>query len=230
MSVNVVSVHPAFDELLGGGLLPGVLTHVYGPPSSGKTNFALIASVAAARTGKVVYVDAEGGFSTERLRQIAGEKTEDTLRNILLIKPTTFEEQKVALSKVSDLVAAGGVSLVVVDSIALLYRLEEERDIREFGRMLAKLLRIARKYEVPVLALNQVYTDYDSGRITPIGKWTNEYWSKIMLEAGVADDGTRSLILRKHVHKPAGLRVDYRITNHGIELVEYSFASYDGGR
>jgi DNA repair protein RadB len=220
MNERIVHVHPAFDELLGGGLVQGVLTHVYGPPSSGKTNFALMASVAAAHTGKVVYVDAEGGFSTERLRQIVGEKTENILGNILLIKPTTFEEQKVSLGKVADISASGGV-----DSIALLYRLEEERDIREFGRMLAKLLRIARKYEVPVLMLNQVYTDIDSGRITPVGGAINEYWSKIMLEAGVASDGSRFLILRKHVHKPEGLRVDYRITNSGVELVGYSYAN-----
>lgn len=220
----MICVHPAFDELLGGGIPPSVLTHIYGTPSSGKTNFALMACCSAAKKGKVVYVDAEGGFSVERLRQIAGDDAEKTLKNIMLIKPTTFEEQKVSLDKVADIAAKGEVRLVVVDSIALLYRLEKERDIREFGRMLAKLLRIARKYEVCVLMLNQVYTDIDSGKITPVGGGINRYWSKIMLETGVADDGTRFMILRKHLYKPDGLRVDYQITGNGIELIEYSAA------
>lgn len=208
--------------------MPGVLTHIFGPPSSGKTNFALIACTKAVSKGKVVYVDVEGGFSTERLSQIAGDKCDEVLKDILLIKPTTFTEQKVALDKVADITAQGGVSLVIVDSIALLYRLEAERDIREFGRLLAKLLRIARKYEVPVLMLNQVYTDIDSGKITPVGGSINEYWSKIMLEAGLGEDGERFLILRKHLHKPDGIRVDYRITNAGIELVDYSFSGVGG--
>ena len=219
MTDNLVSVHPAFDSLLGGGLAQGVLTHLYGQPSSGKTNFALMACVSAAKKGKIVYIDSEGGFSTERLKQITGDETEHVLKEILLIKPTSFEEQKVALTKTQDLVAQGGVSLVVIDSIALLYRLEEERDIREFGRMLAKLLRIARKYSIPVLMLNQVYTDLNSGKITPVGGGINEYWSKIMVEAGVGANGERFLILKKHLHKPAGLRVDYRITQDGVKII-----------
>ncbi|MFH1789194.1 MAG: DNA repair and recombination protein RadB [Candidatus Altiarchaeota archaeon] len=218
----MIRIHPAFDELLGGGIATGVLTHVYGTPSSGKTNLALMACCEAAKEGIVVYVDAEGGFSTERVKQIAGKDSEKILKNTLLIKPTTFEEQKVSLDKVADITAKGEVKLVVVDSIALLYRLEEERDIREFGRMLAKLLRIARKYEVAVLMLNQVYTDIDSGRITPVGGTINQYWSKIMLETGVGDDGTRFIILRKHMHKQEGVRVDYRITDKGIKLIDYS--------
>lgn len=225
MTEGLVSVHPAFDRILGGGLVTGVLTHVFGPPSSGKTNFALMACVSASRSGKVIYVDTEGGFSAERLKQVSGEQFKEVLEKVLLIEPTTFEEQKVALSKVADLTAKGGVSLVVLDSVAMLYRIKEDRDIRQFGRVLAQLLRIARKYAVPVIMLNQVYTDIDSGKITPVGGSINEYWSKVMLEASVADDGTRSLTLKKHLHVKEGLRLDYRITESGIQSLTYSSAA-----
>ncbi len=217
----MISINPAFDSLLGGGLTPGVLTHIFGPPSSGKTNFAIMSCVSAVKTGKVVYIDSEGGFSTERLKQICGEETENVLQNMLLIKPTSFQDQKVALDKTSDIVASGGISLVVIDSIALLYRLEEERDIKEFGRMLAKLLRIARKWDIPVIMLNQVYTDIDSGRIIPVGGGINHYWSKIMVESGVCESGERFMILRKHLNKAEGERIEYRITDGGIEAVKY---------
>jgi len=224
----VISIHQIFDGMLGGGIEPGVLTHIFGPPSSGKTNLALMACVNASKQGKVIYIDPEGGFSTERLKQITGEDFEKVLAQVLLIAPTSFDEQKVALARADEITAKGGIALVVIDSIALLYRVLEDRDIREFGRMLAQLLRIARKYDVPVLMLNQVYTDIDKNKVTPVGGAINEYWSKVMLESGVRDDGVRWLVLRKHLHRPEGGRVFYRITDAGVEEYTYSNKSFSG--
>ena len=146
----------------------------------------------------------------------------EVLSKILLIEPTSFDEQKVAISKADEIVAKGGVSLLIVDSIALLYRILEDKDIREFGRMLAQLLRIARKHDIPVLMINQVYTDIDSGKITPVGGSINEYWSKIMLETGVLENGARFLVLRKHLNAKEGARLDYQITADGIKPVRHS--------
>ncbi len=210
-----VSIQPEFDRLLGGGILPSVLTQIYGVPASGKTNIAIIATVNASKVGRVVYVDPEGGFSVERVRQIAGERTEEVLSKLLLVQPTTFDEQKVAVSKLNDIVSAGGVSLVVVDSVAMLYRLEEDKDIRELGRILAQLMRIARKHNLPLLMTNQVYTDIDSQKIIPIGGIINEYWSKIMVELELRG-GRRVALLRKHMFLPEGMRFEFKITNEGI--------------
>ena len=120
MSSGYVSVGAALDGLLGGGIRPGILTHFFGPPASGKTNIALVATSNALGKGKVLYVDPEGGFSPERLAQIAGDRHRDVLENTLLVKPTTFEEQKVALEKLEDIVTSIKVGLVIVDSIAML--------------------------------------------------------------------------------------------------------------
>jgi DNA repair protein RadB len=176
-----------------------------------------MAAKEASKSGKVVYIDPEGGFSTERLKQLCGPRFNEVLEKTLLVKPTSFDEQKTALAQADNLAAEGGVSLVVLDSIALLYRILEDKDIRDFGRMLAQLLRIARKYETPVLMLNQVYTDTDTGQITPVGGGINEYWSKIMVEAGVNENRTRFMILRKHTHKKEGEKIEYEITNDGIK-------------
>lgn len=207
----------AFRILTGGGLLPGVLTQVYGPPGSGKTNLALIASVLAASSGRVVYVDPEGGFSTERLRQIAGEGLHDVLGNILLVEPTTFDEQKQALKKLDELVPRKKTQLVVLDSVALLYRVLEDKDIREYGRMLAQLLRVARKYDVAVLMTNQVYTDIEKNRIVPVGGQINEYWSKVIIELGLEGDRRFSAV-RKHLHHPTGGKQYFRIVDEGFLL------------
>lgn len=180
----MISVERNFDEFLGGGLLDGVLTQIYGPPGSGKTNIALMAVANASVQGKVLYVDSEGGFSVERLRQITRGKLEKVMENVILTKPTTFSEQQSSVRKIEGVVKDNQVVFVVFDSIGNLFRLEEGRDVRAFGRELAQLLRISRKYEIPILLTNQVFTDIESGAIVPVGGKVNEYWSKIMLELG----------------------------------------------
>ncbi|MFH1126265.1 MAG: DNA repair and recombination protein RadB [Candidatus Altiarchaeota archaeon] len=214
----MIPINRDFDDFIGGGLLDGVLTHVYGPPGSGKSNLALIAVVNASNNGRVIYMDTEGGFSVERLKQITSGRLEKVVENVMLLKPTTFSEQLATVKKLDSLVKENTTSLVVVDSIASLYRLEEERDIRAFGRQLAQLLRIARKYELPVLMTNQVYTDVDSGSIVPVGGKMNEYWSKIVLELG-REDSRRFALIKKHLFKPEGLKLEFKIVNSGLEVI-----------
>ncbi len=197
-------------------ILDGVLTQVYGPPNSGKTNLCIISAVEASKHGKVIYIDPEGGFNIGRLKQIAKSDYKVVLENLLLIEPTTFDEQKVATGKLEEIVLTDKVSLIIVDSVAMLYRLEEDISAKELAKYMAKLLRIARKYELPVLLTNQVYSDYDTGKNRPIGGIINEYWSKIILEADLLDDGTRCLTLLKHLNKPTGIRLDYLIVDEGI--------------
>ncbi len=206
-----------FDGLLGGGLMEGVVTQVYGPPASGKTNLALLASVNALGQGKVVYVDPEGGFSVERLRQMAAERFPEVLGNMMLLQPTTFEEQKAAVAKLDEAMAGVKVSLVVVDSIAMLYRMEEDKDVRMLGRMLAQLLRISRRYGIPVLLTNQVYSEFDTNIIRPIGGQISEYFTKNIVELGRGQDGGRIATLRRHMSLPEGKTLPFIITQRGVE-------------
>ena len=211
----MIRVHKDFDELLGGCLQPRCITHIYGSPGSGKTNIALMAAVSAAKEGKVVFIDAEGGFSTERLKQIAGDQVDEVLKNIILIEPTEFDEQKVAISKLNEIVPNSSAKLVIVDSITVLYRLEEDQDIKDYGRQLAKLLRISRKYDIPVLITNQIYTDIDSGKVVPVSGDVIRYWAKISIELE-KKDSARVAILRKHKFLPENMRMEYRITQAGM--------------
>ena len=206
-----------FDGLLGGGLIEGVVTQVYGPPASGKTNLALLASVNALSQGKVVYVDPEGGFSVERLRQIAGDRFPEVLNNMMLVQPSTFEEQKAAVAKLDEVMSGVKVSLVIVDSIAMLYRMEEDKDVRMLGRMLAQLLRISRRYGIPVLLTNQVYSEFDTNIIRPIGGQISEYFTKNVIELSRGEDGGRIATLRRHMSLPEGKIIAFRITQRGVE-------------
>ncbi|MEK6827966.1 MAG: ATPase domain-containing protein, partial [Nanoarchaeota archaeon] len=59
------------DGMLNGGYERDVITTLYGPAGSGKTVLCLLCAINVAKDKKVVYVDSEGGFSLERLKQIA---------------------------------------------------------------------------------------------------------------------------------------------------------------
>lgn len=80
------------NKWLFGGYERDVITTLYGPPGCGKTNFCLLVTISQAKKGnKVIYIDTEGGFSIERVKQIASENYQSILNNILLLKPTSFK-------------------------------------------------------------------------------------------------------------------------------------------
>ena len=159
---------------LYGGYEKDIITMIAGPPGCGKTNFVILASCSQAKKGnKVLFVDTEGGFSVERVNQIVGnENAEKVLENIFLLKPTNFDEQKKDFIKLLNSVKKEDIGLIVIDGMAMLYRLEigeantlkDEEKIREVNREIAKQMRIlaeiSRKQNIPVLITNQVYLEF----------------------------------------------------------------------
>ena len=120
-----------------GGYDCDVITMLYGGPGTGKTNLCLLAAVSQAKKGnKVIYVDTEGGFSSERVRQMVNENgVEKVLGNIFLLKPTNFKEQKESFVQLLKYLKKG-ISLVIVDGMTMLYRLEfadaREKNLSDF--------------------------------------------------------------------------------------------------
>ncbi len=223
----MTNIEKMLKRLLIGGLIPRTITCLYGPPNSGKTNIALIAAASVAKDNKVIYIDSEGGFSPERLKQICGENVDNILKNIMVIEPNDFDEQKVAIMKLNELVNKSDAKLVIVDSIGVLYRLEEDRDVKELGRIIAQLMGIARKNNIPILMTNQVYTDIESGRIVPVGGDIIKYWSKIIIELKISDR-YRSAILKKHKFMMDGIRINFDIVDSGIKVVSNGYGEYEG--
>src|SRR3989344_4810309 len=83
------------NKFLHGGYETDIVSVIYGSSGTGKTNLCLLAAVSQAKKGnKVIYIDTEGGFSVERIKQLSPEAPEKVLKNILLLKPTNFQEQK----------------------------------------------------------------------------------------------------------------------------------------
>lgn len=206
-------------EWLYGGYEKDVITMLAGPPGSGKTNLAiLVACSQAKKNNRVLFVDTEGGFSTERVKQIMGEDFEKVLEKILLMSPTNFEEQKKCFTNVLEKIKKEHIGLVIIDGMAMLYRLElgdaqksgDSENIKKVNREIAKQMRvlaeIARKQKIPVIITNQVYSafqnedDWRQGKektTNIVGGDLMKYWSKCIIELK-NNSGKRKACLLKH--------------------------------
>ena len=225
------------NSWLNGGYEKDIITMIAGPPGSGKTNFSILASCSQSKDNKkVIFIDTEGGFSIERVKQIVGvDNHEKILENIFLLKPTNFEEQKKCFEKLLIAVKKEQIGLIVVDGMAMLYRLElgdaihskDDSNIREINREIAMQMRvlaeISRKQEIPILITNQVYSGFVSeedwkkglkGEANIVGGDLFKYWSKCIIELK-NDGGKKKAILLKHRSlKPKEL--SFEIKDEGI--------------
>ena len=220
------------DIMLDGGYENDIVTTIYGPAGSGKTVLCLLCSMMIAKNGKkVIYVDCEGGFSIERLKQICssiGLDYKKIIEDIIFLRPTRFEEQKKSFEKLKELVN-DKIGLIVVDTIAMLYRLElgKSEDIqevnRELGKQISYLTEIARKKSIPILITNQVYSDFDDrDKVNIVGGDILKYGSKCLMELQITPNGNRRAILKKHRHLPAEKEITFKIVESGIEVTSES--------
>ena len=196
------------DHMLDGGYETDVITTVYGPAGSGKTILGILCSINIAKLDrKVLYIDTEGGFSPERVAQVCSSINLDhktIMDKFVFLKPTNFEEQKKAFEKIKDIVNEK-IGLIVLDSIAMLYRLElgKSKEVyetnRELGRQISVLTEIARKNNIPIFITNQVYADFtDKEKVNIVGGDLLKYGSKCLLELKITQNNNRKCILRKH--------------------------------
>src|SRR3989344_3337233 len=225
-----------FNNWLNGGYETGIITLLYGPAGSGKSNFAILASVAQAQKGKkVIFIDTEGSFSVERIHQLAPQNAEFILNNILILKPTSFSEQKKTFAQLSlEIKNSQNLGLVVVDSLTMLYRLElaaarkkNLADIQEVNAELSKqmniLHEIARKKNIAAIITGQVYNEFLSeedwlggkeASVSLVGGDILKYWSKCVIELQKKDT-KRTALIRKH-RSIEEKTINFEIVNEGI--------------
>ena len=224
MGVKKISTgSSSFDNFLNGGYEKDIVTTIFGPAGSGKTCLCLLAAIAIGKEGKkVIFIDTEGGFSVLRLKQLT-DSYEKVLKNILFLKPTTFQEQRNAFEKLKEVIKQN-IGLVVVDSIAMLYRLElgKTEDVydinRELGQQLSYLTQIARKKDIPILITNQVYSDFDNrDRVKMVGGDVLKYGSKCLIELQKLHKNKRKAVLRKHRSLADDNEYCFEIKEKGIE-------------
>ncbi|MDP7521082.1 MAG: DNA repair and recombination protein RadB, partial [Candidatus Pacearchaeota archaeon] len=222
------------NKWLYGGYEKDVITMIAGPPGCGKTNMCILTACSQAKKeNKVIYIDTEGGFSVERVKQIVGENYENVLKNIFLLEPTNFEEQKKCFVKLLNEIKKGHVSLIIIDGIAMLYRLELgdavklKGNVKEFNRDVSGQMRvlseISRKQRIPIIITNQVYSgflseeDWKKGvekEVNIVGGDLFKYWSKCIIELR-KENRKKKAILLKHRSLP-NKEINFDIRAKGI--------------
>jgi len=104
----------SLNNLLGGkGVESGSITEAYGAFGSGKTQLALTLALnvqlpteQGGANGKAVYIDTEGTFRPERMRQLAegiNASPEKVLKNILVARAFNSDHQVLLLDKVNEI-------------------------------------------------------------------------------------------------------------------------------
>lgn len=170
-----------FDQMLGGGVESCSITELFGEFRCGKTQLCHSLSVMAqlpnnmgGANGKVIYIDTEGTFRPERIRQIAeskGVSAEAAMDNIVYARCYTSEHLVQLLVEAAGLMVSDEdrFALLIVDSIMGVFRVDysgrgelAERQ-QNLGRVLSKLQKMSEEFNVAILLTNQVMADPSGG-------------------------------------------------------------------
>ena len=162
------------DNLLGGkGVESKSITEVFGAFGSGKTQIALSLAVnvqipkeKGGANGKAVYIDTEGTFRPERVRQYAegiGANPEKVLKNIFVARAFNSDHQILLIEKINEMVKNGEpIKIVIVDSLTAHFRAEysgrgmlADRQQR-LNRYLHDLMKLAEQRNIAIFVTNQV--------------------------------------------------------------------------
>ena len=119
--------------------------------------------------GKAVYIDTEGTFRPERLRQFAegiGANADKVLKNILVARAFNSDHQMLLLERVSELIKEGEpIRLMIIDSLTAHFRAEysgrgmlADRQ-QKLNRYLHNLMKLAEQHNLAVYVTNQVMSD-----------------------------------------------------------------------
>jgi len=173
------------DDLLKGGFETGSITELYGEFRTGKSALCHTACVTCqlptsqgGAEGKAIYIDTEGCFRPERIKDIAirfNMNPDEVLDNIAFAQAFNTEHQMQLLAEASAMMAETRHSLIVVDSATALFRTDfsgrgelAERQ-QMLGQFMRQLQRLANEYGVAVVITNQVVASPDSAMFSGDG-------------------------------------------------------------
>lgn len=170
-----------FDQMLGGGVESCSITEIFGEFRCGKTQLCHSLAVMAqmpsnmgGANGKVIYIDTEGTFRPDRVRQIAeakGVAAEAAMDNIVCARCYTSEHLEQLLVEAAGLMVndEDRFALLIVDSIMGGFRVDysgrgELADRQQkLARVMNKLQKVSEEFNVAVVLSNQVMADPGAG-------------------------------------------------------------------
>ncbi|KAM6915496.1 DNA repair protein XRCC3 [Xenentodon cancila] len=227
---------PVLDGLLRGGLPVGGITELSGESGAGKTQLALQLCLSVQYPSEhgglgsgALYICTEDSFPIKRLQQLISEQS--LLRSDVppsLIRALQFSDhiyiehtadldslQVCLQSRAPLLLARGLVRLIVVDSVAALFRCEFQADDwlernRQLISFSSTVHRLSHEFTVPVLCINQVTGVFSqsgdsfgtsSSSVAPaLGlAWANQVMVRLMMRRlqGMVSRGDQSSTMRR---------------------------------
>jgi DNA repair protein RadA len=177
--IKVTTGSKAFDELIGGGFETGCISECFGAYGSAKTQVAHALAVNAqlpkekgGAEGMAVFIDGEGTFRPERIKQFAeglGLDANEALKNIKVARAFNSDHQMLLVDKIEDMIKNEKlpIKVVVVDSLTAHFRsefvgrgtlAERQQKLNKHMHALAKLAHI---HNVVVYVTNQVMAKPD---------------------------------------------------------------------
>jgi len=171
---NITTGSRNLNNLLGGkGIETKAITEAFGAYGSGKSQlgFQLAVNVQlplekGGANGKAVYIDTEGTFRPERIKQIAEgiqANPEKVLKNIFVARAFNADHQILLVDKIAEMIKNGEpIKLVVVDSLTAHFRAEfsgrgqlADRQ-QKLNKYLHNLMKLAEQCNLAVYVTNQV--------------------------------------------------------------------------
>jgi DNA repair protein RadA len=210
----------SLDNLLDGGIEAGVITQIYGPAGSGKTQLCYTLCVMLPSDYRAIYIDTEGSFRPERIKAIAKARSlepKQILQKILVTKALDCNAQESCIEAACSKCETNNnkIKLLIVDSLIYHYRAEyagrsktPER-IQRLNKSMHTLLKTASSNAVAVVVTNHQTQSSVNGfhnSVVPLGGNVMSYASKyrIHLDARYHDRRRAKLDLSPS-HPPSGI-------------------------
>jgi DNA repair protein RadA/Sms len=146
---------PEVDRVLGGGLVPGSVVLLGGPPGIGKSTLLLQASVGLARQGGIVlYASGEESVAQvgSRCARLAASH-----KNLLLMADQRLEEILAVANE-----RAKNLGALIVDSVQTVYSGEQDGlpgNVTQIRAVTSQLVGFAKLHGVPVIVVGHVTKD-----------------------------------------------------------------------
>lgn len=173
--LKVTTGSQELNKLLGGGVESKSITEIYGEYRTGKTQLCHTLAVTCqlpidhgGAAARVAWIDTEGTFRPERIREIAEARGLDgnaVLENIALCRAYNSDHQGRIIEACGALFADdsnGCFRLLIIDSIMALFRSDysgrgelAERQ-QKLNQCLSKLTRLANEYNIAIVMTNQM--------------------------------------------------------------------------
>ncbi|NHJ87539.1 MAG: AAA family ATPase [Asgard group archaeon] len=202
-------------------IVTGKVTHVYGPPKSGKSTLSANVALELVKQGYKVMI-----ISTERPIEIRMQSMieatdiyqKELLQGIITTDIFSFEELIEIISK--DLVKyVADVDLIIIDSITATYRFKAGPiNLTLLRKALSVLQSIALNHKKAVLFTNQVSSTMDeTTNFRPVASASTRNYSDITIRLTKRRDDSTEISFEDIEGNELEIIEPFTITNSGIE-------------